>query len=105
MSLLRASAGSLKATSVRWRTYWLYAIHVPRERRQALLDELLARGIEVRPFFEPLHRVHAHSAAFADDCPVAENLSASGLIVPCSTSITDAEVDEVACELRTALRE
>lgn len=84
-------------------TYWLYAIHLPAPQRAVVIDEMSHAGIETRPIFEPMHRVVAHARAEADDCVVAEELSDTGLCLPCSTSITDDEVDEVAQTLRAAL--
>lgn len=73
-------------------TFWLYTVHVDPSRREALMDDLKADGIETRPMFLPMHQVKAHERELADACPVAEELAASGISLPCSTSITDAQV-------------
>lgn len=84
-------------------TYWLYAIHVPAEHRTAVIDALEAQEIESRAIFVPMHQVVAHRRSPADRCPVAEDLSLTGLCLPCSTSITDTQIDEVAGTLKAVL--
>jgi perosamine synthetase len=76
-------------------SYWLYTVHVPAAQRKALMATLAQDGIETRPIFNPMHRVRAHCACQADACPVAEELSETGLSLPCSTDLSDAELDEV----------
>jgi len=82
---------------------WLYTVHVEGVDRDALMDALALRGIETRPMFEPMHRTEAHRAEPSPDCPVAERLSDSGICLPCSTAITDPQIDEVAEVLRNVL--
>jgi perosamine synthetase len=89
-----------------WATasFWLYTVHVAVDRRTAVMAAFTEQGIACRPIFEVMHRVQAHAGAQADACPVAEELADTGLCLPCSTLITDAEVDEVAEALGAALR-
>jgi perosamine synthetase len=84
-------------------SHWLYTIHVPAGVREALIDSLAEDGIETRPIFECMHRVIAHKEAQADDCPVAEGLSDTGICLPCSTDLGDPELDEVAGAVLSAL--
>lgn len=84
-------------------TYWLYALHLPANRRASVIEFMSDAGVETRPIFESMHRVAAHAHAQADRCPVAEQLSDTGLCLPCSTSISNDEVDEVAQTLRRAI--
>jgi len=63
----------------------------------------MGHNIETRPVFKPMHLVAAHHGMLADQCPVAEQLSVTGISLPCSTSISDQEVDYVIDRLGDAL--
>lgn len=84
-------------------SYWLYTLDLPADRRAAVVAALSEADIESRPIFAPMHCVVAHAASQADDCHVAEALAATGLSLPCSTSITDDELADVAAVVRGVL--
>lgn len=79
-------------------TNWLYTVHLDRSlaTRDTVMQELDIAGIETRPLFDPMHRVVAHAGAEADSCHISEGLSATGLSLPSSTSLTEEQVDHVA---------
>lgn len=81
---------------------WLFALLVePRTfglGREGLMRALLARGIETRPFFYPLHRMPPFRRR--ERFPVAEGLARRGLNLPSGPAITNAEVDRVIEAIR-----
>ncbi len=87
-------------------TFWLYTVHVhedeygvsSRELMRALLDE----GIQARSLWQPLHRSPALRDALHHDCPVADDLHATGISLPCSVSLSAAEQERVISAIRRA---
>jgi len=82
--------------------YWMICLQLTREpeAREDLASFLRARGIDSRPFFEPLsdmphfasmRRVGATGAG----CPVAARLSRRGLNLPSGSGMSDDDVDRV----------
>lgn len=89
-------------------TMWLYSILInPAEAgidRRQVLERLEAAGIQSRPIWAP-----AHVMPFYADAPrlggrVAERLFATGLSLPCSTSLSDADQDRVIGSLLSILQ-
>jgi perosamine synthetase len=73
---------------------WVYAGLVPPHvRRDRLMAALDARGIESRPVFPCLHREGVH--ATRQRLPVAEEISARGIVLPLYAEMTEGECDEV----------
>ena len=58
----------------------------------ALLRE---QGIEGRPFWKPVHLQAPHNDALKADLPITSDLSSRILTLPCGTSLTDEEQDQV----------
>lgn len=56
---------------------------------------LVAQDIEARPVWKPMHAQPVFAACRARTSGVADDLFAHGLCLPSSSSLTDAEVDEV----------
>jgi perosamine synthetase len=88
--------------------YWMYALVVTPEfgaTRDELADRLRARGVDTRTFFCPMNRqpcfAHLERCA-AQRCPVAEELWRSGLYLPSSPSLDEAQVMAIAGALRAA---
>ncbi|MET0385347.1 MAG: DegT/DnrJ/EryC1/StrS family aminotransferase [Polyangiales bacterium] len=88
-------------------SYWMYSVLIQDAfplRRDALIAHLKARGIDTRPFFEPLHTLPPYAAgATPESLPVAERLAREGLNLPSSTKLTTAQVDRVVEAIRAAL--
>jgi perosamine synthetase len=84
--------------------FWLYTILVDSAGfgvdSRALLGRLAAAGIQSRPLWQPLHRSPAHAAGPEYHCPVADNLNARALSLPCSVGLTDEEQDRVIRVIR-----
>jgi perosamine synthetase len=61
----------------------------------ALRERLRAGGVDARPFWTPMHRQRPYGAAPRERQPVTEHLWSRILPLPCSTGITEDELDEV----------
>jgi len=73
-----------------------------------LLGQLAQRQIDARPFFHPLSELPAyaenpHAKGARERNPVAYRLSATGVNLPSSLSLTRADVERVAAALREIL--
>ena len=69
--------------------YWLFSILIGRDfsvSRDRLVSHLQNKGIETRPFFIPIHQQPIYNQ---NKClPVCEDISARGLSLPLSTSLS-----------------
>lgn len=77
--------------------YWLYSILIEKNfgiNRDELLNELLKKGIETRPFFIPMHKqpVFKRMGLISGDFPVADELCAKGICLPSSSSLTEKQL-------------
>jgi perosamine synthetase len=75
--------------------------------RDALLQRMLERGVETRPFFSPCHLFpyfEASPGAGAGALPHTELAAAKGLCLPSGGALTDEQIDRVA-EAYVASRE
>ncbi len=86
--------------------YWLYSICVPEEiDRDLLIEQLLEKGIETRPFFYPTHLQPPYlRATEGQTFPVTTKLAAQGLSLPSSARISKEEVAYIADALGTCLQ-
>ena len=88
--------------------HWMYGILVGEEfglSRDELRAALAAEGIETRAFFAPLHLQPAYRDLHRGQrFPVAERLAATGLYLPSSPSLSDADVERVTAAVRAACR-
>lgn len=78
---------------------WLFSLVLEgcsRERRDELIERLRLRGIETRPFFYPTHHLPPY-ARWAEEarCPVAEDLSRSGLSLPTWVGLPDEDMARI----------
>ena len=81
---------------------WLYSILVEENIRDRLISQLEQQGIEVRPFFYPIHTLPPYKQARSQ--PVAEQLSRRGLNLPSGPILTEAEIYEIVSIIRQVLR-
>ena len=77
--------------------------------KEDLVVRLVERGIDARPFFYPLselpaYAVNPHIRGARERNPVAYRLSATGVNLPSSLSLTRADVERVAGAVRDILR-
>lgn len=88
--------------------YWMYALVVNPEfgiTRDELMKKLAAAGIETRTFFcgmnkQPFLRAQPGYRDIA--CPVADRLWERGLYLPSAPNLTEAQIGEVADQIRRA---
>ncbi len=85
--------------------YWLFCACVPREiDRDQLMKDMEERGIETRPFFYPMHSLPPYYDEEGDRAfPVTTDLSARGINLPSSASLTREDVDYVCAVLKECL--
>lgn len=77
--------------------HWLYSIRVPPGRRDPLMTELAAQGIETRPFFPPMHTLPIYQGS--ERFPVAENLAATGLNLPTYQALSEGDIKRVCTHI------
>jgi dTDP-4-amino-4,6-dideoxygalactose transaminase len=87
-------------------TYWLYSVLLPDEApggRDALQAGLAAAGIESRPLWRPIHAQPPFAAVPRLGGAVSDRLHERGLSLPCSTDLTDGDLDRVISAVRGLL--
>jgi perosamine synthetase len=85
-------------------SYWLYSICVNEEiDRDLLMDHLLERGVETRPFFYPMHEMPPYRDALHGALPISSRLAAQGLSLPSSANLTQEDVAYIARVLQECL--
>ncbi len=78
---------------------WLYTIRL--EEQPALRKHLLSKKIEVRPFWVPMNQLPAFKKdIYVQDHDVSNQTYHKCLSLPCSTGITDEQLDEVMKALK-----
>ena len=86
---------------------WMVGIRLtlPKQNVKQIRRDLLAQGIETRPFFKPMHaqvplrRFHNFENAY----PVAELLSETGFYLPSSSHLTKNEIEYISQSLNYLL--
>jgi perosamine synthetase len=79
--------------------FWMYTV-LCRAPARPSIDRLIARGIQARPLWIPLHRLPAFdSRAHVVGADVANRLYAHALSLPCSVGISDEEIERVSAAL------
>ncbi len=77
-------------------TYWLYTLLAETNDRDGLLDKLQKNGIEGRPVFYPLHQMPVYQPYATGQYPNSASISARGLSLPSSLTLTEADVATIA---------
>lgn len=85
--------------------YWLFCVCVPPEiDRDQLMQNMEERGIETRPFFYPMHSLPPYYDKDGDRAfPITTDLSARGINLPSSASLSREDVDHVCAVLKECL--
>jgi perosamine synthetase len=90
--------------SVDW---FVYVVRLdPSIDRARVMEHLEAAGVQVRPYFSPLHLQPFLQREFgfrAGDFPVTERVAASTLAIPFSAILPDEDVDRVSAALVEAV--
>jgi perosamine synthetase len=83
---------------------WLFSVEVDAKAygldSREILQRLAKQRIQTRPLWQPMHRSPAHAGGRHADCPVADNLYARVLSLPCSVGLPDADLKRVVECLR-----
>jgi perosamine synthetase len=86
--------------------YWMYAVVVEKEfgmSRDQLMAGLKQRGVDTRTFFCPMNQQPCLQAIpdFSDaPCPVADRIWESGLYLPSTYTLTEAQLRQIAHTMR-----
>lgn len=88
--------------------YWMFTARFDETKTRLGAREIMkaldGKKIQSRPLWQPLHQSPAHKGSqTAGTCEVAERLYHEALSLPCSTWMTDADIDRVCNELKTLL--
>ena len=77
---------------------WLYGLVLEDEiDRDVVCNELLALGIETRPFFYPLHSMPPYRQfKRSDSLSTSISISKNGLSLPSSTSLSENELISIS---------
>lgn len=85
-------------------TFWLYTVLIDENEfgmdSRSLARGLSSRGIETRPFWQPMHLSPTHRADQTEECPVAEELWRQGISLPSSVGLTEEQQDAVVEAIR-----
>ena len=74
------------------------------ERLKSICEKLKEAGIEARTFWKPVHMQKPYENAFkADRLDLTDSLWSKILTLPCSTNITDSELEKVSGALKKVL--
>ena len=79
-------------------THWFSGLHYTGRdlgRWVAFREAMVERGVDVRPFWKPIHLQAPYADSLAEPAPVAEGLWERILPLPASSGITEAELDYV----------
>ncbi len=84
--------------------YWVYGILLKNfyQSRNQVMEYLAKRGIETRPFFYPVHLMPPYHRKIS--LPVAETISAQGIILPSSANFLKDTIHRVCQELINLLQ-
>lgn len=84
--------------------HWFSGIFMPNwnpERVSALRDHLRANGIDARPFWKPMHQQAPYRDCPANLTGVTDRIWEQILPLPCSTQITDGELNQVTAAVHS----
>lgn len=73
-------------------SYWMYSILVPDGRRDEVMDELKAAGVETRPVFYPVHTMPMYDSRFRS-YRTAEEIARRGINLPSWPDLKDEQVE------------
>lgn len=83
--------------------YWLYSVLIEDEfaiSRDDVIKELNKKGIQSRPFFMPVHKMPPYKMCKHGNMGVTDEISAKGINLPSSVSLTEEEVIMVCDALK-----
>lgn len=84
--------------------YWMYTVYLiggGEARRDALMSQLAAQGIETRPVFYPMHVLPPYKCR--EDFPIADTWAARGINLPTHLDISKDDTIRIAKALAEAI--
>jgi len=82
---------------------WMYPVRIDTGLfsmdREELLKALAEHRVQTRPLWQLNHRQSPYSHCMATACPTADRLLAETLCFPCSTNLTDSDVEEIVSRI------
>jgi perosamine synthetase len=89
------------------RSWFVYVVQLPREAgRDATIRALRERGIDSKPYLPAIHLMSYYRESFGHregEFPVCEDVSARSIALPFFPGLADAQVEQVAAELKHLL--
>jgi perosamine synthetase len=85
---------------------WFSGVVLPKWSPEAVLElreDLRAEGIDARPFWKPMHLQKPFRDAPRDDTRFSDSLWSHVVTLPCSTGITDSELETVVAAISSRL--
>jgi perosamine synthetase len=90
------------------RGWFVYVVQLPRGLdRDAVVQELAARGVSSKPYFPAVHLMTFYRERFGHregEFPVCEDVAGRSIALPFYPQMTENEVEQVAVELRAVVR-
>lgn len=81
-------------------TYWLYTILVDENKygigSRELMENFRGSGIQVRPFWHPIHSLKLYKETFNYEIELADHLYKKGLNIPQSVGLSETELGQVS---------
>jgi perosamine synthetase len=71
--------------------------------RDSFVVKLRERGVDVRPFFLPMHQMEIYKKYSKLPCPVSERLGRQGVNLPTSTYLPEETIDQVVSHIKEIL--
>lgn len=106
-SLLQDIKGITLPPEMSWakNVYWMYSILIENyddRNRDTLLENLLEKGVETRPFFYPIHTmpIYKQSGEFS----IAEKLSQEGLNLPSGVTLQKADIEYISEIIKSTMK-
>ena len=83
--------------------HWMAVLELDGGDATAVIDGLVERGVGARPAWRPLNQQRAFADATSLPTPVSDRLYRSTICLPCSSGMTEGELDRVADAVREEL--
>ena len=82
--------------------YWMYPLLLPDDKTQlSIVKTLLQQGIDIRPFFYPLHLQPFYGSQAK--LPISEGLFRKGILLPTNTDLTQEDITKICEVIQKAL--
>lgn len=83
--------------------HWMAVLELDAPEAEQLIEALVAKGVGARPTWRPLNRQRAFADAASLPTPVSEALYRSTVCLPCSSGISESDLDRVADAVRAVI--